>query len=714
MSEPTHRLFTLKTALGLFFLTAFTVPAAVTSAFFWQHVVTISHENDLYFAKNYAQNVRGVLDIKHDEYRGYFERCKKGREREFETRSPLVFCGVKTREQHLVPIFHSGINSDSFTRQSITHSPWWNTLGRSEPASWLLEAETGIEPAYYKTYVLFYEKLHDGRVLFGLLDPLPLMSALISSASTMSESASVLPILSNGVGKILFAPQSLFYTAFFNGKNYSKMLEKNANLRPLDYDNKFTVRGIDFVLHFVRDDAVPDLRIGKLQSFILYNFGLILLLGIVGVLVILRAISEPIVQLSEELFRFRGTLNFGYGKGFGNIEKTQTKIREVSYLQEGVMSLLDTLKDRDRKLEELNHQLKEREILARIGEVMTQIAHDIRSPLAALKVVLSDVAGFAEEDRLLVRSAVTRIEDIANSLNTSPNQPKPATALGRDGEWTCLLTSIVEPLLTEKRLQYRSRFDVEIQSIIGPISYGIFSKINPTEFKRVLSNLIDNSVEACDGAGKIDVSVSSQGRVCNVKVRDNGKGIPPEFLDTLGERGKSYGKPTGSGLGVFHAKQTIESWGGKLIFESVADRGTTVTIALAMEEPPNWFVPHLLLNESSRLVILDDDLSVHQIWLSRFRTLGANVELISLSQADQLREFHRKNSSDSNITYLLDYELLGQSVTGLDLISDLKIQDRSILISSHFEEHDLRARCEELGVRIIPKGLASLVPIQLF
>jgi hypothetical protein len=61
---------------------------------------------------------------------------------------------------------------------------------------------------------------------------------------------------------------------------------------------------------------------------------------------------------------------------------------------------------------------------------------------------------------------------------------------------------------------------------------------------------------------------------------------------------------------------------------------------------------------------------------------------------------------------LIDYELLGFDESGIDICEELKILRRSTLVTGRFEEADVRKRCLELGVRIIPKGLAGIVPIE--
>jgi hypothetical protein len=61
---------------------------------------------------------------------------------------------------------------------------------------------------------------------------------------------------------------------------------------------------------------------------------------------------------------------------------------------------------------------------------------------------------------------------------------------------------------------------------------------------------------------------------------------------------------------------------------------------------------------------------------------------------------------------LVDYELLGQARTGLELIKLLQIEKQSILVTSRFEEKELREKCNQLGLRLMPKLMASLIPIQ--
>lgn len=67
----------------------------------------------------------------------------------------------------------------------------------------------------------------------------------------------------------------------------------------------------------------------------------------------------------------------------------------------------------------------------------------------------------------------------------------------------------------------------------------------------------------------------------------------------------------------------------------------------------------------------------------------------------------------SDSIFLIDYELIGQRFTGLDLIEENKLGDRAILVTSRYEEPQIRKRCEKLGIRLIPKSMTGWVPIEV-
>jgi hypothetical protein len=194
-------------------------------------------------------------------------------------------------------------------------------------------------------------------------------------------------------------------------------------------------------------------------------------------------------------------------------------------------------------------------------------------------------------------------------------------------------------------------------------------------------------------------------------VADNGKGIPKEILERLGERGFTHGKPGGSGLGLYHARSTFALWGGSLSIKSSVGRGTTVEVRLPAAPPPLWFADKVELLPGQVVVILDDDKAIHATWdklLTPFVSAGG--EVVHFTEARLFRTWlsHHRNG---RLLCLVDYELLRQEVSGLDVIEQEELSDRAILVTSRFTEPVILQRVSKLGLRMIPKGLVGQVPI---
>jgi len=205
--------------------------------------------------------------------------------------------------------------------------------------------------------------------------------------------------------------------------------------------------------------------------------------------------------------------------------------------------------------------------------------------------------------------------------------------------------------------------------------------------------------------GNIKVILLSENEYVIVKVKDDGKGIPPEILSRLGEKGLTFNKKGGSGLGLYHAKTTIEKWSGKLEINSELNKGTEVTIKIPKAKTPDWFCESINIDSKTKIIVIDDDETIHNIWEDRFKKY--NIEIIHLYNPNDLKH----SSKTEKELYLIDYEFKGYNENGLDLIEELNISDKSILVTSHFENEIIIERCRELNIKLIPKTLSGFVPV---
>jgi signal transduction histidine kinase len=217
---------------------------------------------------------------------------------------------------------------------------------------------------------------------------------------------------------------------------------------------------------------------------------------------------------------------------------------------------------------------REMTILETRAEIARQVAHDIRSPLVALEVGLA-APELPENIRSMTWGAVKRIGEIANSLLEHEKVLSKPKLIHSEED----LASITDSMVAEKRIQYRNVPNCKIEAPTVP--RGLFASCDASELKRILSNVIDNAVEALGtGGGKVELALFSKDGRHYLQVSDNGPGISPDVLPQLMAAGKTFGKVGGSGLGLFYAKRYLESCGGAIRLDSDLGKGTTVTITL--------------------------------------------------------------------------------------------------------------------------------------
>ena len=388
------------------------------------------------------------------------------------------------------------------------------------------------------------------------------------------------------------------------------------------------------------------------------------------------------------------------------------------FILEEIVDIVDKIDDLKNEIRKNEHKKKQDELTK-----LAQVAHDIKSPLVALNTFFAKATQLPEDNRILVRNAIQRMQDIANSLILkhqeiyNHNDGKNVTETVEPHS-VQLLSSLIDSLISEKRMQYRDHLDIEIEGSFGVNSYGLFSKIQPKEFKRMLSNLINNAVESLNKKGNIILDLYSYKDKIIFSIKDNGIGIHPEILPKLMKRGATYGKVGGSGLGLYHAKKISEQWGGKLELKSEFSIGTQVLLTLPKVYEPSWFVSTLNISLDSTIVIIDDDASIHNIWNERFQLElkpEHNIKIIHFSNpGNVLLWYTRENKLDlDKIIFLCDYEFINHSYNGLDLISKLEIYKQSILVTSRYEEEGFKEKCEKMGIKMIPKNLTCFVPIKV-
>jgi hypothetical protein len=193
-------------------------------------------------------------------------------------------------------------------------------------------------------------------------------------------------------------------------------------------------------------------------------------------------------------------------------------------------------------------------------------------------------------------------------------------------------------------------------------------------------------------------------------------GVAPEIIPLLFQRGATFNKEKGTGEGLAHAKEKIESWGGQIGIISSLGVGSDLWIELPLIAPPIWYLDCINFNKYDRVIILDDDESIHQIWKNRMASpelRSRSILTIHCTNPDEVRSALQTFGNDTRrLICLFDYELLGTEITGLDLLQSIDTKAVRVLVTSHAEEKEIQEACMISNIRLLPKDMAAFIPIR--
>ncbi len=351
-------------------------------------------------------------------------------------------------------------------------------------------------------------------------------------------------------------------------------------------------------------------------------------------------------------------------------------------------------------------------------KIANQVAHDIRSPLSSLLMIVKSCIHIPEADRIALREAAIGIGDITNHLLHQYKKKDTDEVVSHEERLAVLVATVLMESLTIKKYQYEG-LPIHFDCNFAPNTQFAFIKIQASAFKRMLSNLMNNAVDAFeDKPGMVHLQLEADNEWVRISIQDTGKGMPPELIDKIMHKtAVTQGKKSGHGLGFTQVWETLDHNQGELHIDSKLGEGTTITITFPRVTAPHWIAEEIVLNPNDTVIILDDDSSIHGAWRARFEKLqGENSEL-------KLKHFQLGNEAlkfietltpaeKKNVFLLSDYELLKQELNGLEVIAQSKIQ-HSILVTSHYVDLEVQRGAARIGIKILPKQLASETIIKM-
>lgn len=224
-------------------------------------------------------------------------------------------------------------------------------------------------------------------------------------------------------------------------------------------------------------------------------------------------------------------------------------------------------------------EMKQLEHDKAITDLAKQVAHDIRSPVAALRMAIRSLNGLTDVQFNLIQSSTNRIQNIADDLLDKSRKVRqhlnPLPTCGLNVAHISIADVVAEKLAISPKLRTSTSF-AQLES-----NRSILIQMDLNIFKRIVSIVIDNALDSFEEkSGVLKISSEIRNDYVVFIFEDNGKGISADILPKLWAKGATFGKSHGSGLGLNYLKNNIELWEGACEITSKIGIGTILIIKL--------------------------------------------------------------------------------------------------------------------------------------
>jgi signal transduction histidine kinase len=247
----------------------------------------------------------------------------------------------------------------------------------------------------------------------------------------------------------------------------------------------------------------------------------------------------------------------------------------------------EQVKRQQELLRQQQQQVLRAEQLAAVGRLATGIAHEVRNPLTAIKLLVEGALRphaprpLNREQLTVLHGEIVRLEHTVQEFLDFARPPKLCRRTADLREVVEQAASLVRP-----RAQ---RQGVHLQTHVP--GQPVPAEVDPGQFGAVLVNLFLNALDAQPGGGAVEVNWEPRPGEVRLAVSDSGPGIRPDILAQLFTPFFSS-KPTGTGLGLCISRRVVEEHGGRIAVVNRQEGGVSVRIVLPASSAPSPEVDH--------------------------------------------------------------------------------------------------------------------------
>ena len=246
-----------------------------------------------------------------------------------------------------------------------------------------------------------------------------------------------------------------------------------------------------------------------------------------------------------------------------------------------------TLVAAKRLIQQQNEEL--RATIANRDKMYSVIAHDLRSPMASIRMVLNLVVTAMSPDMIgpelfeLLDKANKESEEVHdlldNLLKWTKSQTGRLNVVLQDFDLNDVIPGVVEifeMIATTKKIK------LTYEGTNTPLVV----RADNDMLKTIVRNFMSNAIKFSPEGGNIEIRMSTQDGFAKVSVHDHGVGIEPERIDSIFHKGETTygtGGEEGSGLGLQLCADFARKNGGDVMVESVLGEGSTFSVLVPLK-----------------------------------------------------------------------------------------------------------------------------------
>ena len=223
-------------------------------------------------------------------------------------------------------------------------------------------------------------------------------------------------------------------------------------------------------------------------------------------------------------------------------------------------------------------------------ELIGNISHDLRTPIAGIKAMVETLQDTAIDDKQVAWDFLTRINGEVDRLTQMVTELTELSHIETGKAELRRVPTNLNYLIEEVVGQMRPQAESKPVTITTDFNSNLpVIKVDKDRIRQTLTNLVHNAIKFNNPGGKVTITTTFDNESAIVSMSDTGIGISKEDLPHIFERFYKADKARsqgGSGLGLAIAKHTIQAHGGSISVKSEEGKGTTITFDLPLNTKP--------------------------------------------------------------------------------------------------------------------------------